>query len=101
MPNYTKFLGLILPHKSENYTVDVANTNNNLIDEELEKKLDKIPGKSLSANDFTNEYKNKLDSLKNYDDSSLKRRISDLEIDNKNSKKSSNSYFRNRNCYYG
>lgn len=52
-------------------------------------KVDKVNGKSLSTNDFTNEYKQKLDELNNYDDTTIKQdvasnteRISDLE--NKN-----------------
>lgn len=32
----------------------------------LEEKVDKIDGKSLSENDFTNKYRDKLDSLENY-----------------------------------
>ena len=32
----------------------------------LERKVDKIEGKSLSENDFTNEYKEKLDGLENF-----------------------------------
>ena len=35
--------------------------------EELKKKVDKASGKGLSTNDFTNEYKEKLDGLKNAD----------------------------------
>ena len=31
-----------------------------------ETKVDKIDGKGLSTNDFTNEYKEKLDGLENY-----------------------------------
>ena len=35
--------------------------------EELKNKVDKVGGKGLSTNDFTNEYKVKLDGLKNSD----------------------------------
>ena len=34
-------------------------------------KVDKVSGKQLSTNDFTNELKSKLDSLENYDDSTI------------------------------
>lgn len=65
MPNYSENLNLILPSKSENYNVDVANTNNKIIDAQVGNKVDKIEGKSLSTNDFTNAYKRKLDTLQN------------------------------------
>lgn len=42
-------------------------------------KQDKEKGKSLSTNDFTNTYKEKLDSLQNYDDTEIKNRIKALE----------------------
>lgn len=35
------------------------------IDNKFETKVDKVSGKSLSTNDFTSEYKNKLDDLDN------------------------------------
>lgn len=63
MANYTNNYNLILPDQSENYNVDVANTNNRTIDAQLGNKVDKIPGKSLSTNDFTNGYKKKVDTL--------------------------------------
>lgn len=34
-------------------------------------KVDKVSGKQLSTNDFTNELKSKLNSLENYDDSTI------------------------------
>lgn len=43
---------------------------------ELNKKVDKELGKGLSANDFTNELKSKLDNLSNYNDSEIKNLIS-------------------------
>lgn len=48
---------------SEYYDIKVANTNNKIIDEKLYEKVDKIPNKGLSTNDFTNGYKSKLDKL--------------------------------------
>lgn len=39
----------------------------------------KVAGKNLSTNDFTNEYKNKVDSLSNYDDSELTNKVNQLE----------------------
>lgn len=63
MAEYTDNYNLILPDESENYDVEVANTNNKTIDTQLSNKVDKIVGKGLSTNDFTNEYKKKVDSL--------------------------------------
>lgn len=42
-------------------------------------KVDKVEGKNLSTNDFTNEYKQKLDNLSNYDDTEVKADIAELE----------------------
>lgn len=63
MPKYTENINLILPNKNENYDVDVANTNNKLIDAELYKKVPKEPNKGLSTNDFTDEYKKKINKM--------------------------------------
>lgn len=63
MSNYTEHYNLKKPLKTESYDVEVANTNNDIIDEKLYNKVDKISGKSLSSNDFTTEYKKKIDSL--------------------------------------
>lgn len=63
MPNYTQKLNLILPDKNENYDVDVANTNNTLLDAAIGNKVEKVPGKDLSTNDFTDGYKKKIDSM--------------------------------------
>ena len=51
-------------------TNDIANLKNN--------KVDKVEGKGLSTNDFTNEEKDKLSSLSNYDDSQIKGELGEL-----------------------
>lgn len=38
-------------------------------------------GKDLSTNDFTNNYKSKLDMLKNYDDTEIRKNISNISIE--------------------
>lgn len=63
MSNYTEHYNLKKPLKTENYDVDVANTNNDIIDEKIYNKVDKISGRGLSTNDFTNEYKKKIDRI--------------------------------------
>lgn len=40
-------------------------------------KVSKIDGKKLSTNDFTNEYKDKLDDLNNYNDTEIKNDINE------------------------
>lgn len=65
MSNYTQYNNLILPLSNENYDVGVANANNIAIDAALFGKVNKINGKDLSTNDFTNEYKIKIDKLSN------------------------------------
>lgn len=75
MAEYTTHYNLKKPAKNENYNIDVANQNNDIIDEKLYGKVDKKAGKDLSTNDFTNEYKKKLDTLKNYDDTEVIKQI--------------------------
>lgn len=79
MAEYTEHYNLELPANAEHYDIKVANTNNKIIDEKLYEKVEKIPNKSLSTNDFTNGYKQKLDSLKNYDDTQTKKDISNIQ----------------------
>ena len=81
MSTYTEHYNAKKPSKSENYDIDVANFNNDLWDEKIFEKQDKVVGKALSTNDFTNQYKNKLDSLKNYDDTEIKNNIEDIQIE--------------------
>ena len=46
-------------------------------------KVEKEEGKGLSTNDFTNAYKDKLDKLNNYDDTKIKKDISDMQEEQK------------------
>lgn len=46
---------------------------------DMDNYVEKEAGKGLSSNDFTNEAKNKLDDLENYDDTEIKNDISELE----------------------
>lgn len=57
----------------------LAESVDKLIDDLSDNKVDKIDGKGLSTNDFTNEDKSKLDSLENYDDSKIKQDISEIQ----------------------
>lgn len=78
MAEYTTHYNLKKPAKNENYNIDVANQNNDIIDEKLYGKVDKKAGKDLSTNDFTNEYKKKLDTLNNYDDADAIKQITNF-----------------------
>lgn len=53
--------------------------NKEKANELLNNKVDKEEGKGLSTNDFTDEYKDKLDKLNNYDDSAIKELIVSLQ----------------------
>lgn len=63
MSDYTENYNLLLPKPTENYDVKTANTNNKIIDAQLANKAEKKAGKDLSTNDFTDEYKKKIDSM--------------------------------------
>lgn len=47
--------------------------------QDISGKVDKIPGKWLSTEDFTTALKQKLESLKNFDSSSIEKSVSDLQ----------------------
>lgn len=49
------------------------------VDSKLSVKVDVVEGKQLSTNDYTNEDKTKLQSLSNYDDTSIKQSLSDKQ----------------------
>lgn len=51
----------------------------NAIQDLNQNKVDKISGKGLSTNDFTNEEKQKLSELENYDDTEIKQDIQDIQ----------------------
>lgn len=46
---------------------------------ELNSKVDKVEGKVLSSNDYTTSEKTKLAGLINYDDTAIKKQITDIE----------------------
>ena len=68
----------------EEFDIDTSmNDNWDKLDKAIEdldtNKVEKVEGKGLSTNDFTNEDKEKLDSLENYDDSEIKQDIADIQ----------------------
>jgi len=77
-----------VPNSSGSSTVTELNANKVHIDEthtladkvtDWDNKVDKVTGKGLSSNDFTNDYKEKIDGLSNYDDTALSGRVTNLE----------------------
>lgn len=58
------------------------NENKDKISNLEQNKVEKVKGKNLSSNDFTNEEKEKLENLENYNDTNIKERINTLESDN-------------------
>lgn len=62
-----------------NSKADVPEDMKKMADSIDANKVQKIKGKGLSTNDFTNEYKQKLDGLENYDDTEIKKDISDIK----------------------
>ena len=72
-------------YKRINYNIDIENSkkdNKEVLDTlnaAVGNKVDKVSGKGLSTNDFTNADKSKLDMLMNYDDTSLDTRVFNLE----------------------
>ena len=57
--------------KTNTNTQDISNLKTN--------KVDKVPGKGLSTEDYTTEEKSKLAGLSNYDDTTVKQDISNLK----------------------
>lgn len=61
------------------YTVNTQSYIDEAIKDLDTNKVDKEDGKGLSTNDFTNEDKEKLDGLENYDDTEIKQDIEDIQ----------------------
>lgn len=81
MSDYTQHYNLIKPKKSENYDVeDTTCTNMDIIDAALHNMQEKIPGRSLSTNDFSDSYKKLLDEIKKYDSQNPPTKDINIEI---------------------
>lgn len=66
-----ELMGTTAVDLSDYYTKEEA-------DKLLDKKVDKVSGKGLSTNDYTNAEKTKLASLENYDDTQIKAELATL-----------------------
>ena len=56
-------IGLVKEDEDEFYNVDTVNGNLDKIDEEFGRKVNKVEGKGLSSNDYTDEEKEKLKNI--------------------------------------
>ena len=63
MSTQTTNYKLVKPEYSDYADITVLNENLDIIDEELYGKVDKVTGKGLSKNDFTDTLKEKLDGI--------------------------------------
>ena len=63
MATYTEHYNLKKPQPSEYYAIADFNGNADVIDDELFKKVDKVTGKGLSTNDYTNADKSIVDGV--------------------------------------
>lgn len=70
-----------LKNQFKNYNDQIINPQLDAIDVAVSKKVEKKDGYGLSKNDFTDELKAKLESLSNYDDSTLAEAINILNGD--------------------
>lgn len=60
--------------------IDIENQTNNTVatKKDISNKVDKVAGKQLSSNDYTDDDKTKLSGLSNYDDTNIKKEISEI-----------------------
>ena len=63
---------------SELSTTSINAVQNKVITAALNNKVDKVNGKQLSTEDFTSVLKTKLESLRNYDDTSIQNAVNSL-----------------------
>ena len=69
--------GIDLPIEDKKINIDTITESE--VNIKLNSKVDKVNGKSLSTNDFTNDDKSKLDSLENYDDTEVRDLINEVD----------------------
>ena len=59
----TEFLKLKKPEATDIPDIDVINSNFDTLDESVNNKVDKVDGKGLSSQDFTQQEKDKLNGI--------------------------------------
>jgi hypothetical protein len=78
MPNYTSNLNLEKPLQSENYNVDVFNTNADKIDQAIQEVKGKVDGLELKAEKVTLADESNLFNASNVEDALLENKNSIL-----------------------
>ena len=78
MPNYTSNLNLEKPLQSENYNVDVFNTNADKIDQAIQEVKGKVDGLELKAEKVTLADNSNLFNASNVEDALLENKTSIL-----------------------
>lgn len=80
----TEFLKLKKPESTDIPDIDVINSNFDTLDENINNKVDKVEGKGLSSQDFTQQEKDKLNEIERGAEvnkvTSVQNRIGDVNI---------------------
>jgi len=78
----TEHYNLQKPAQTDFYDVDVQNENMDIIDEALYEKVDKVSGKGLSTNDYSNADKAKVNNLPSDTNAELQGKVSNTDFQN-------------------
>ena len=80
MPNYTNNLNLEKPLQSENYNIDIFNSNADKIDSAIQEVKGKVDGLDLKAEKVTLADKSNLFNATNVEDALLENKRTILEL---------------------
>lgn len=80
MPNYTNNLNLEKPLQSENYNIDIFNSNADKIDAAIQEIKGKVDGLDLKAEKVTLADRSNLFNATNVEDALLENKTSILEL---------------------
>ena len=80
MPNYTNNLNLEKPLQSENYNIDIFNSNADKIDSAIQEVRGKVDGLDLKAEKVTLADRSNLFDATNVEDALLENKTSILEL---------------------
>ena len=80
MPNYTNNLNLEKPLQSENYNIDIFNSNADKIDTAIQETKGKVDGLDLKAEKVTLADKSNLFTATNVEDALLENKRTILEL---------------------
>ena len=86
MPNYTKYLKLEKPLQSENYNIDIFNSNADKIDTSIQEIKGKVDGLDLKAEKVTLADRSNLFDATNVEDALLENKTSIQNVNSNISK---------------